>query len=244
MRALSYSQISTYLSCPLSYRLQYLERLPRRPKPYLTFGSTLHRCVAYYYRERRRRPPQLADLLRFYEKSWVSAGYRSEDREAQDKALGQAILTRFWELHSADYRPSLATERWFQVDLGGVHFKGFIDRVDISERGGLVVVDYKTSKSAITEAEAEDDLQLTLYQLACQQIWLLPVDKLTIYYLRSNTPVDSTPRGPSRIEETRQTALGVARAISRGEFPPRLNQFCPCDYPEHCPYFAERRRAS
>ena len=243
MRSLSYSQASTYLACPLSYKLQYIDRLPRKPKSYLSFGATLHRCLAYYYRERRKHPPRLNDLLKFFEETWVSRGYGSEEQEAEDKALGRDILTRFWELHSADFRVPLATERWFSIDLGGISLRGYIDRVDLSERGGLVVLDYKAGKAIPSDDEAEDDLQLTLYQLASQHIWLLPVERLVIYHLRTNTPVDSSPRGPDMLEGARQTLLDVASAIAWGEFPSRLNQFCPCDYPEHCPHFRQQQGA-
>ena len=43
---LSYSQINTYLTCPLRYRLQYVEQIPAAFVPAaLAFGSGIHMCA-------------------------------------------------------------------------------------------------------------------------------------------------------------------------------------------------------
>jgi hypothetical protein len=41
MRPLSYSQISLYQSCPLCYRLQYIDRLETKDRGYFSFGTTI-----------------------------------------------------------------------------------------------------------------------------------------------------------------------------------------------------------
>ena len=233
---MSYTQVSTYLECPLEYRLRYIERLPSRPKGYFSFGNTLHRCLAFYFQ--KKRPPAVASVLQFYEKVWSSQGYASADDEVRDKALGIKILTQFCQDHEPVYRRSLATEHSFLVDLGGVSLKGVIDRVDISESGGLCIMDYKSGKDFPSPQAMEDDLQLTLYQLAAQSLWLLPAEKLVIYHLRYNMPIECRPRGQDRLEEARQTVFVVQEGIRRKEFPARRHRFCPCDYPQRCPHFA------
>ncbi|GAH44291.1 unnamed protein product [marine sediment metagenome] len=37
--------ISTYRGCPLQYKLIYIDKLKRLPKPYFSFGSSLHKRV-------------------------------------------------------------------------------------------------------------------------------------------------------------------------------------------------------
>jgi len=86
----------------------------------------------------------------------------------------------------------------------------------------------------------EQDLQLTLYQVAAEQIWQLPVEKLGLYHLRTNTPCCCEARSKSRLEEARHLVLEVAELIAANEFAAIENQFCPCDFPEYCPYYRHK----
>jgi hypothetical protein len=44
---LSYSAVSTYEKCPLSYRFQYIEKIEVKPTPYLSFGKSLHSALEW-----------------------------------------------------------------------------------------------------------------------------------------------------------------------------------------------------
>jgi len=112
-----------------------------------------------------------------------------------------------------------------------------MDRVDKLDSGGLAVVDYKTNKDLFTADYLADDLQLTIYQMAAEQAWNLPVERLTLYHLRSNTACQCQPRGPGQIEQTRRLVLEVAEGINHSIFPAVEGKFCPCDFPEYCPYY-------
>lgn len=182
-------------------------------------------------------PPPLDELLQFYEQNWASAGYQSAEEEANYKAYGRDILTAFWKTHSSGFRMPLAVERMFSVDIDGVKLRGFIDRVDKLDSGGLSIVDYKTGREVFTSDYLANDLQLTLYQLAAEQMWQLPVERLTLYHLRSNTPCISPPRERQQLEQARQLVVEVAENIASQRFPATENQYCPCDFPEHCPYY-------
>ncbi len=118
--------------------------------------------------------------------------------------------------------------------------RGYIDRVDRLESAGLSIVDYKTNQELFTRQDLEKNLQLTLYQLAVQEIWQLPVERLTLYHLRSNTPCSCEPRGERQLAAARQMVLGVADSIAQEKFSAVENQYCPCDFPEHCPYYRQQ----
>jgi putative RecB family exonuclease len=196
----------------------------------------MHLCAEYFFKVNMPPPPTLEDLLRFYEKNWLSEGYESAEEEARYKNYGTEILTKFWMIHSASFRLPIATERPFNVDINGVKVRGVIDRVDKMESGGLAIVDYKTNKELFTTDYLNEDLQLTLYQIAAGQMWRMPVEQLTLYHLRSNTACTCTRREPARLEEAKQLVVEVAENIAQGNFPAIEGQFCPCDFPEHCPY--------
>jgi hypothetical protein len=80
--------------------------------------------------------------------------------------------------------------------------------------------------------------------MAAERTWRLPVETLTLYHLRSNTACSCPPRGRAQIEQTRRLVLEVAENIAQEKFPATENEFCPCDFPEHCPYHRHRYLAA
>ncbi|MDD5509580.1 MAG: PD-(D/E)XK nuclease family protein [Dehalococcoidales bacterium] len=237
MRPLSYTQIATYQSCPLLYRLQYIDGLKPKEKGYFSFGSVLHLCAEYFFRVKVPPPPSLDELLDYYQQSWLSEGYQSAEEEENYQSYGREILIGFWRIHSADFRMPLAIEKMFYIDIDGIKLRGFIDRVDKLDSGGLSIVDYKSNQELFSSEYLGSNLQLTLYQLAAEQLWHLPVEKLTLYHLRSNTPCSCQPRQGSQLEKARRLVVEVAENIAGNRFPAVENQYCPCDFPEHCPYY-------
>ena len=221
----------------MCYKLQYVDGLKPKDRWYFSFGTTMHRCVERFFKISTPPPPSLEALLQFYEQNWLSKGYESDEEETRHRDYGREILTRFWEIHSADFQLPVAVERMFYIDIDGIKLRGFIDRVDKLESGGLSIVDYKTNKELFSADYLEEDLQLTLYQLAAVQTWQLPVERLTLYHLRSNTACSCPPRDEARLEQARQLVLEVAENIVQERFPAIENQYCPCDFPEHCPYY-------
>jgi len=240
MKPLSYTQIALYQSCPLQYKLQYIDGLKPKDKWYFSFGSTLHLCAQYFFKVRVPPPPSLEELLQFYEQNWISEGYESAEEEAKYKTYGREILSKFWGIHSADFRMPVAVERIFYIDIEGIKLRGYLDRVDKLESGGLSIVDYKSNQGLFTQDDLESNLQLTLYQLAAEQTWHLPVEKLTLYHLRSNTPCSCAARDEARLEEARHLVLAVAENIAEKRFPAVENQYCPCDFAEHCLYYRQK----
>jgi len=197
-------------------------------------------CAEYFFKVRVPPPPSLNELLHFYEQNWLAEGYESPEEEARYRVYGREILTKFWEIHQADFRMPVAVERLFYIDIEGVKLTGYIDRVDKLDSGGLSIVDYKTNKELFTTEDIEKDLQLTLYQLAAEQTWQLPVGKLTLYHFRSNTPCSCGPRDEAQLNEARRLVLEVAEGIAQQKFPAIESQNCPCDFPEHCPYYRQQ----
>ena len=240
MRPLSYSQISLYQNCPLSYKLQYIDKLETKDKGYFSFGTTMHKCAEYFYKVKVPPPPSLEELLQFYEKNWLSAGYESAEEEANYKAYGRDMLAKFWELHQPDFRMPIAVEWMFNIDIEGIKLRGFIDRVDKLDSGGLAIIDYKTDRELFTNDYLARNLQLTLYQMAVAQSWFLTVERLTLYHFRTNTPCSCPPREEAQLDKARKLVLTVAEGIAAEKFPAVESERCPCDFPEHCPYYRHK----
>jgi putative RecB family exonuclease len=237
MRPLSYSQISRYKTCPLWYKLQYVDKLKPKERFYLSFGDVIHQCAEHFYKIPVPPPPTLERLIQYYEKIWKQEGYDSPEQENQYKEYGKQLLADFHKIHSTNFKMPLAVEQQFYINIQGVVLGGKIDRIDKLDEGGISIIDYKTSKELFTAEQLEDDLQLTFYQLAVETMWKMPVKKLTLYHLRSNTPCTCDGRSPEILEESRQLVLLTAESITKGIFPAIENSLCAfCDFPEHCPY--------
>ena len=88
MRPLSYSQIALYQNCPLCYKLQYIDRLDTKDKGYFSFGTTMHACAEFFFKVKVPPPPSLEELLEYYERNWLSAGYESAEPGARGPRRG------------------------------------------------------------------------------------------------------------------------------------------------------------
>lgn len=236
MRPLSYSSISTYIECPLKFKLKYIDGLKEKPKPYLSFGSSLHDALRFMY-SYRPPPPSLDAVLEYYENNWIDEGYASQEEEEGYFVYGKRILTDFYNENIKSYRSPIAVEHHFNIDVEGVALTGFIDRIDKLEDNKAEIIDYKSGKNIFDLSDVEESEQLTLYQLAVKESIGLEVGRLTLYHLPSQTPVSSKARSNDKIEAIKRKILDVIELINKGEFPAKEGRFCPCDFPEHCPFY-------
>jgi RecB family exonuclease len=236
MRPLSYSSISTYIECPLKFKLKYIDGLSEKPKPYFSFGSSLHDALEFMY-SFRPPPPSLEDVLKYFEKNWISQGYASEEEEEGYFSYGKDILREYYKENIKDLKPPIAVEYKFDIEIDGIPITGFIDRIDKLEGGSAEIIDYKSGKNVFDKAQVEKNEQLTLYQIAVEDSIGMDVKKLTLYHLPSQTPVSVDSRDTNKIEQLKGKILEVSDNIAKGNFEAKRGRFCPCDFPEHCPYY-------
>ncbi len=88
------------------------------------------------------------------------------------------------------------------------------------------------------------DPQLTMYQMAAQQVIGRDVDTLTLYHLNSLTPVTVPAHSDALEDKVRETVVDVAKAITKGDFDPKPDArgHCQwCDYVQVCPAFVGKK---
>ncbi|MDO8886480.1 PD-(D/E)XK nuclease family protein [Candidatus Oleimmundimicrobium sp.] len=241
---LSYSSISTYQNCPLSYKFAYLDKLPRKKSPALSFGSTIHKALYYFYNVPTPNPPSLEELLSFMHKNWLSRGYLNKSEESAYKEHAEHILTNFYRSNIDSFSLPVAIEYRFQIKLDEklssgetCLLSGVIDKVERTPDGKLEIVDYKTGKKLPSQSNVNNDLQLSMYYFAVKETWQIEPEKLTLYFVVPNMKI-STIRKPEDIQKIKNLILKVAENINKGNFKPTENALCPwCDFQIYCPIF-------
>ena len=263
---LSYSSYHTYLECPLRWKYLYVERRPEPPKGYFTFGRVVHSVLEELVRPlvvpaaRRRggtdaqttlhdwsadaasantaaKPMAPDGLLALYDKSWSSEGYNSPEEEARYKALGRTMLLGYRELLERRPPAPVGVEEHLETRWDGIPVHGYIDRIDRTENGGLEVVDYKTTRD-LSRADAVDSDQLAIYQVLVEANYREPVERLTLFHLRSLTPLESPPRAARALEPLHRRLGEVADGIREEAYEPTPGRHCArCDFQSICPEF-------
>jgi putative RecB family exonuclease len=233
---LSYSAISTYQKCPLSYKFLYVDKLPTRPSHYLSFGNTIHSVLEFFYKT-GPAPIDLKRLLEELDNQWLHEGYENDELEIEYKEKGRSILTQFYNDNIETFAPPLAVEKRFGIDVGGVTVSGIIDRIDRLPNGDLEIIDYKTNAKLPPKTRIASDLQLPIYHMAAQELFGIAPKKVTLYFLVPNKKM-SAQKTEADIDRTRKTILDVAGRIGKQKFDPSKNSLCAwCDFIELCPLY-------
>jgi RecB family exonuclease len=237
---LSFSSISSYQNCPLSYKFSYLDKLPRKRSPQLSFGSSIHTALAYLYNVSLPKPPPLEDVLNHLEKVWERDGYQDETEEKLYLEDAKRILTNFYHTNVGDFRVPVALEQKFKVKMDGYTLAGIIDKMDKLPGGGYEIIDYKTSRRLPPKSRVDEDLQLSIYHLAAQEVWGIEPEKLTLYFVIPNQKM-STSRTKKDIEGIKEIIQETIEDIQSQKFEARENPLCPwCDFQAHCPLYKHK----
>ena len=239
---LSYSRLSRFETCPLSYRLHYIEKKQAEPGLPLRFGKTIHavleRLIKEVVDDERTGPLSEERAIELYREAWGAEQLTGMDVFAE----GLAILRRFIaEQGVVDHRDVLAIEKEFRLPVGPFEVLGFIDRVDWIDDETVEVIDYKTNHQLFTRDEVDTSLQMSLYEVAVRRLWPWAKKvKLTFWMLRHGVRQETT-----RTEEQLADALAYVETLGRQtetatEYPARLNTNCSyCDHRKQCPAYAE-----
>src|SRR5213594_3340673 len=103
-RVLSISQVNAYLACPLKYRFQYVDKIPRPWRAAaMAFGSSVHAAVEWFHRERLEgRTTDLTEVLKVFDADWYAQNVETlvfSERESRDALTekGRAMVQLYVE---------------------------------------------------------------------------------------------------------------------------------------------------
>ena len=239
---LSYSRLSRFETCPLSFKFHYIDKAQSEPGVPLRFGKAIHAVLEDLVREHmqqeRTGPLSEERALELLRKAWAAGDLSGIELFQEGVEMLQAFVRDQGEL---DHKDVLAVEREFRLKVGRFTVLGFIDRVDWVDDETVEVCDYKTNRMLFYRGEVDSSLQMSLYHLAAQQIWPWVKNvRLTFHMLRHGIRM-RTQRTPEQLEAALayvETMGGMTEAAT--DFPARLNTNCVwCDHKQHCPAYAD-----
>ena len=235
---LSFSRVDTYLNCPTKFRFAYVDRLPGKPGPHLSFGTSIHGALEAFYDRKLPEPPTEDELLDLLYEAWDSSGFAEVPREEQLRFYrhAQDVLRRYHRRAVASYRLPADTEAWFELPLGDEALVvGSIDRVDVDDDGTLHVVDYKTNRKVKNRDRVAGSLQLSIYALACEHLYGALPATVCLDFVVPGVEV-RVRLDELDLDGARRKVADTARAILAEAYDPTPNRLCDwCDFRALCP---------
>lgn len=235
---LSFSRIDTYQNCGLKFRYAYIDKLPTKPAPQLSFGKSIHAALEAFYDRKLPEPPPVDVLIDALYQQWDTSGFQELPRDEQLAYYrhAQDVVRRFYERNVETFRLPVATEQWFDMPMGqSVSVVGSIDRVDSDEAGGLHVIDYKTNRKAKTYRDVARSLQLSIYALACKHLYGRLPQTVSLDFVIPGVRV-TVPTDELDLDAATDAVAHAATAIRSESFDANPNPLCNwCDFQALCP---------
>ncbi|QPL15209.1 exonuclease [Rhodococcus phage PhailMary] len=236
----SVSQVKTYLQCPYSWYLQRVERAWQRPAAWLPMGTAFHTAAEKFelsgrtmsleemhdvYREEYAKDVgELCEKTPNFEFWFASGRYRGEADVERRYGVGLEQCGKYQDWYqdhpnekawiTPDGEP--AVEIAFDVELGGVQVKGFID---------LVVEDEETQEIRVrdnkTGAMPGDDFQLGVYAAALEVQYGIDRPLVGDYWMgKTGKPTKDYDLTEWTTERVGEKFHDVNEKILAEEFPP------------------------
>jgi putative RecB family exonuclease len=235
---LSFSRIDAYENCPRRFRYAYVDKLPGRAGPHLSFGTSIHAALEDFYDRKLPACPSEEDLLTSLYERWDSTGFADLDRDEQLAFYrhAQDVLRRYHRRAAPTYRLPAATEAWFELPIGyEATVVGSIDRVDVDDEGRFHVVDYKTNRKVKDRQRVAGSLQLAIYALACRHLFGALPATVSLDFVVPGVEIRVDVEDLD-LEDARQRVLDTAAAVRAERYDPTPNRLCDwCDFRAVCP---------
>lgn len=256
----SYSKLDTFVQCPMKYKYKYVDgNYVQSDAVHLDLGNLLHKVLEIKHRNIIEGIPNDYTYLK---EVYLKGIAEDTDKDKGNFIMGvNAIKEKFGEdtfnevntKSNLSYKDKLETFlRYLENDSIGEQWKplaveinfnfeyeekvilnGFIDRVDINDKGELRVVDYKSSNKLYEDKDLTTPLQMFIYALACENIYgKTPVEFMYDMILLGEKQLSCTKGYYKRgLKKLNKILDSIFEAEKTGAYTPKATPLCHwCDY--------------
>ncbi|HEX4219807.1 MAG TPA: PD-(D/E)XK nuclease family protein [Acidimicrobiales bacterium] len=248
-RSLSPSKVTSFRDCALAFRFSAIERLPEPSSPAMVKGTLVHSALErlFWFHERGARSESvgLAELSAAWgelqsDPEFASLGLTPDEAEAF-REDGATLVRNYFRLEDPNEVRAVGMELTLDAKLGGARLRGIIDRLDLTDDGELVVIDYKTGRAPSEAYEQSKLVGVHIYALLCEELLGRRPVRVELLHLREPTVITAEPSDQT-IRGHRQRTVAVWSAIERAcrdeDFRPKTGPLCKyCHFRSFCPAF-------
>jgi DNA helicase-2/ATP-dependent DNA helicase PcrA len=234
--SLSASSVKTYKDCPLQFKFNKILGVPTKSKTYFDLGSSVHKVTELVTKKQiEGEAPTEKLALDILEKEWRSDAYETKTKETQDYGLAKNMLKSFLDWAENNPNKPIDVEKKFRIEIGGIPFNGFIDRVEMTPDGEYEVVDFKTGYNYENSKSIREDFQMNIYALGVEKIYGKLPKKASLFYIKKDKFVEYII-DREQVEMVKSVIEEKVNSILNEEFEPTPKyQTCKwCDFQPIC----------
>lgn len=241
---LSPSSASMFRQCPQRWKFRYVDKLPDPPGEAALAGTFAHRVLEELLGlDATERTLESARSLagQVWTEMESDKDFAALELDADGvrnfKWTAWRAIEGLWDLEDPTTVDIVATETEVSVEIGGVPFVGYIDRVE-EGADGLVVSDYKSGRAPGRKFSESRLEQVLLYAAALTEIHGTLPARARLMYLGQRID-EATVTAETIAEVTRRLTETWEELLERsatGDFPPQPGPLCGwCAFVRHCP---------
>jgi len=246
--SLSPSRASSFQDCPLQFRFASIQSLPQPPGFHAVKGNVVHRALELLLRlsapERTREAARdaMSSSRNEYEPKYDFVGLNLDDAAAREFwADCERLTDAYFDLEDPTTLDDIELELWVEAPLGTFNVRGYVDRLERTKDGALVITDYKTGRAPRESDVSNKMRQLEMYAYMVRALRGELPSRMRLMYLKDKVVLEQQPTESSmKFLEKRTIALfdAIERACTNGNFPPKRSGLCNfCNFKQWCPEF-------
>lgn len=245
---ISVSQLNMFMRCGLQYKFRYVDQIVRPPGVSLVEGSSMHKALEVGLREKMDTGNigPVSVMKDAWHETWTEKKKEIENwgDDGEQKVVhevekrGLTLLGKYHHEKMPVVHPIDVEQRfWTTIGKNNIPVLGYIDMIDqdkIDLVNGRSVVDHKVVRATKSQADADNDIQLTLYSKVSQA----PRVRFDCFVKTKEPKIKSVSSVRTRHDYRWLARVfdAVAETISAGVFLPADPSHWTCT-PKFCGYY-------